>query len=99
MANKCITTASISPDISMLTQDSWLWRPVLYSMSQSTCDILDFNTEIYSEFIKDLYCPKMYDPSKLTFEEVRQMSIQVPNSKNKEVKSNETLAKSNFLLN
>jgi hypothetical protein len=22
-----------------MTQDSWLWRPVLYSMSQSTCDI------------------------------------------------------------
>jgi hypothetical protein len=35
----CTTTASISPDITMLTQDSWLWRPVLYSMSQSTCDI------------------------------------------------------------
>jgi hypothetical protein len=26
---------------------------------------VNFNTEIYSEFIKDLYCPKMYDPSKL----------------------------------
>ena len=40
---------------------------------------VNFNTEIYTEFIEHLYCPKMYDPSKLTFEEVRQMSIQVPN--------------------
>lgn len=52
---------------------------------------VNFNTEIYSEFIKDLYCPKMYDPSKLTFEEVRQMSIQLPTSKSKEVVRNAQL--------
>ena len=24
---------------------------------------VNFNTEIYTEFIKHLYCPKMFDPS------------------------------------
>lgn len=33
----------------------------------------------------------MYDPSKLTFEEVRQMSLQLPTSKSKEVVRNAQL--------
>jgi hypothetical protein len=52
---------------------------------------VNFNTEIYTEFIKHLYCPKMYDPSKLTFEDVRQMSIQLSTSKSKEVVRNAQL--------
>ena len=52
---------------------------------------VNFNTKIYTEFIKYLYCPKMFDPSTLTFEEVRQMSIQLPISKSKEVVRNAQL--------
>jgi hypothetical protein len=26
---------------------------------------VNFNTEIYTEFIKHLYCPKMYDPHRI----------------------------------
>jgi hypothetical protein len=53
--------------------------------------LVNFNTEIYTEFLKHLYCPKMFNPSTLTFEEVRQMSIQLPTSKSKEVVRNAQL--------
>lgn len=34
---------------------------------------VNFDADHYTEFIKYLYCPKLYDASKLTNEEVRQM--------------------------
>ncbi|CAC5364329.1 unnamed protein product [Mytilus coruscus] len=42
-----------------------------------------FDTRVYKEYLKHIYCPKNYSSVSLTYQEVRQISIQLP-SKNKE---------------
>ncbi|CAG2186631.1 unnamed protein product [Mytilus edulis] len=52
---------------------------------------VNFDADHYTEFIKYLYCPKLYDASKLTYEEVRQMSIKMPTLRSKGVQRNAQL--------
>lgn len=42
---------------------------------------ISFSSDIYIDFIKHLYCPKMYEGEKLSYDEVRQMSIKQPTGK------------------
>ena len=39
---------------------------------------IQMNKELYKELIKEMYCPKYLYPSPFTFDEVRQMSVQLP---------------------
>ena len=39
------------------------------------------NKELYKELIKDMYCPKYLYLSPFTFDEVRQMSVQLPHNR------------------
>jgi hypothetical protein len=41
--------------------------------------------------MKHVYCPNFFNPSSLTYQEVRQMSIQIPNPKKKEMMRNPQL--------
>ena len=39
---------------------------------------IQINKELYKDLIKEMYCPKYLYPSQFTFDEVRQMSVQLP---------------------
>ena len=39
---------------------------------------IQINKELYKELIKEIYCPKYLYPSQFSFDEVRQMSVQLP---------------------
>ncbi|CAC5415229.1 CNBP [Mytilus coruscus] len=49
---------------------------------------VNLDADHYTEFIKYLYYPKLYDASKLTNEKVRQMSIKMPTLRSKGVQRN-----------
>ena len=52
---------------------------------------IDFSSNAYKDFMKHVYCPIFFNPSRLTYQEVRQMSIQIPNPKKNEVIRNPQL--------
>ena len=52
---------------------------------------VDFSSNVYKDFMKHVYCPILFNPSSLTYQEVRQISIQIPNPKKKEVRRNPQL--------
>ncbi|VDI78878.1 Hypothetical predicted protein [Mytilus galloprovincialis] len=43
-----------------------------------------FDTRVYKEYLKHIYFPKNYSPVSLTYQEVRQISIQLPSKKQKD---------------
>ena len=50
------------------------FRTRLFQISENRAS-MTIDTTIYKEFVKCLYCPKSLDPSKLSFEDVRYLSV------------------------
>ncbi|CAG2202285.1 KBTBD5_10 [Mytilus edulis] len=66
-----------------------VWLPLIMRKGKNVS--VNFDADHYTEFIKYLYCPKLYDVSNSQNKEVRQMSIKMPTLRSKGVQRNAQL--------
>ena len=84
----CIGGYDFIPKFYQITHKSFVERilmsknvrsvPIQITMGDEQDCRIQINKELYKELIKEIYCPKYLCPSPFTFDEVRQMSLQLP---------------------